>query len=116
MKNNEELKPCPFCGSEVELYQPEDDPKFYRISCLNKECSMGDPDAWYDNKDEMTKDWNTRKGQSQHYQQALDKIHEESNSEIEKLKAIKLIMENWNNNRIQFHDYDRLKKISEVIE
>lgn len=54
-----ELKPCPFCGSEAEIIEPDCD-GYYRVICKNNNCSMGYPDAWYDSKEELTRDWNTR--------------------------------------------------------
>lgn len=61
----EQLKRCPFCGSEVKLrlepiFGSDCPDEFYRISCPT--CDMGCPDALYDsdNKDEIIKKWNTR--------------------------------------------------------
>ena len=59
----EELKTCPFCGNKAEIDECEggDNPKiYYRLRCTGEECSMGYPDAWYNNKEELIKDWNTR--------------------------------------------------------
>ena len=58
-----ELKLCPFCGSNATILEQQsgDNPKIYfRVNCLNINCSMGYPDAWYDDKSELIEDWNTR--------------------------------------------------------
>lgn len=61
--NNKELKPCPFCGGDAEIHKcqsGDNDSIYYRVACANEKCSMGNPDAWYENKIELVKDWNTR--------------------------------------------------------
>ena len=55
-----ELRPCPFCGCPASIYLADDEPEQYRVDCSNNECSMGFPDAWYDNRPELVIDWNNR--------------------------------------------------------
>jgi hypothetical protein len=59
-----ELKPCPFCGREVELrlepsFGSDSRQEYWSIHC---ECPMGSPDALYDadEKQKIIDDWNTR--------------------------------------------------------
>lgn len=47
----EDLKPCPFCGSEARLFVLED--KGVSVKCTNPMCGMGT---------ESTNDWNPLKG------------------------------------------------------
>ena len=65
----EELLPCPFCGSEAELIHSEmfgsdSLSQYYSVACTNKNCDMGKPDCFYDsgenNKKAIIKAWNTR--------------------------------------------------------
>lgn len=56
-----ELKPCPLCGmkAEIQVYEfPYADE--YRVRCVNMDCDMGYPDAWFKDIDELIKTWNTR--------------------------------------------------------
>ena len=67
-KNNQLLKPCPFCGKEAELKQDplfgSDNPEeFITISCTNNDCIMSNGiDALYDaiSREQVIIDWNTR--------------------------------------------------------
>lgn len=36
---NEELKPCPFCGSEVKLTNIDPNDAYYMVECQNEKCS-----------------------------------------------------------------------------
>lgn len=63
--NVNELRTCPFCGSEAEItHDPmfgSDNPtEYYRVQCKNKDCSMGNPDALFDSKEQIIEEWNTR--------------------------------------------------------
>lgn len=61
--DKKELKPCPFCGKSAvicESQSGDNDIIYYRVSCINEICSMGYPDAWYEDKRELIIDWNTR--------------------------------------------------------
>lgn len=58
----EELKKCPFCGGEAELYESND---YWRIYCqglIGDNCILGALDYDYMNpsKEEAIKAWNTR--------------------------------------------------------
>ncbi len=55
---NEKLRECPFCGGEVEIFVPEKG--FFRICCKTAFCDLGYPEAWYNDKIKLIKDWNTR--------------------------------------------------------
>jgi AbrB family looped-hinge helix DNA binding protein len=54
---NEELKPCPFCGSPAELYGEED--MIWAI-CSNNNCCMAYPVAKFDEPEDATEAWNKR--------------------------------------------------------
>lgn len=65
---SQELKPCPFCGSEGWISEPFDDCRFY-VSCQGKECwaSIGEnydtdglPDHRYYSREAAVAAWNTR--------------------------------------------------------
>lgn len=52
-----ELKPCPFCGKEVNIYKGEfDGSKIYSVSCENCGVSIG----CSEDKHRMINDWNRR--------------------------------------------------------
>ena len=54
MSNDIELKPCPFCGKNVEIYEETLCPyPYYTINC----CSFNVPTK---NKDKLIKEWNKR--------------------------------------------------------
>lgn len=36
---SEELKPCPFCGSEVKLTNIDPNDTYYMIECQNENCN-----------------------------------------------------------------------------
>lgn len=59
-----ELKPCPFCGQDVRLYEHEyygDVWKsFWCIACDNKDGCLGSPDYCADTKEEIVTMWNRR--------------------------------------------------------
>jgi hypothetical protein len=62
--NNELLKPCPFCGKNVELriaptFGSDNPTEYCRIWCS---CKLGSPDALYHSskKNDMINDFNTR--------------------------------------------------------
>jgi len=59
-----ELKPCPFCGGEAEIYESGDNHRIYCTDLLNDNsyCILGALDHCCDFKteDEATKAWNTR--------------------------------------------------------
>lgn len=51
-----ELKPCPFCGSEAEIWGEED---MVKVRCSNYEC-MASKIGWFDEPEEAAEDWNRR--------------------------------------------------------
>ena len=54
---NEKLKPCPFCGSEPEIYSTK---TIYRIYCDDEKCHVH-PDIWQMGTfEEIAQKWNTR--------------------------------------------------------
>jgi len=58
--NQPELKPCPFCGGEVQIIiEPRFDNKdAYKIICTG--CEMGNPDIASFDRDRLIKDWGMR--------------------------------------------------------
>lgn len=59
-----DLKPCPFCGSEVELvlapsFGSDNPTEYWRIYC---KCDLGTPDALYPecDKEKLIEAWNRR--------------------------------------------------------
>ena len=52
-----ELKPCPFCGADAELYQTNDTRNF-RVICQKCPASVGR--YWYHRKADAIKAWNRR--------------------------------------------------------
>ena len=61
------LKPCPFCGSEVELHEDSlgflgIPVKTYEVYCTNKECICKTPIGGnqYHSRESITEAWNTR--------------------------------------------------------
>lgn len=63
-----ELKPCPFCGGEVELRHSNDQHNRPFVCCKwgvynSPPCPLGHPYCWdYKNDEDAVKAWNTRKG------------------------------------------------------
>lgn len=57
-----ELKPCPFCGGEVEIEIHEDIARRikYGVECRNADCDVQPLTAWYADKDECVEAWNRR--------------------------------------------------------
>lgn len=56
---SEKLKPCPFCGGEVELVkQKSDNFEFVLVSCKNCDATIGIGGS--DNEQKVTEDWNKR--------------------------------------------------------
>jgi len=51
-----ELKPCPFCGGEVEIYEAQELIYPYTIECQECTCHMGR----YSDRDEIIETWNRR--------------------------------------------------------
>jgi len=71
---SEELKPCPFCGNEVELNESSgfpvvsyrtqvfpSDNKFYYITCKTEGCFIKSCPS-YESKEKIIRIWNTRRG------------------------------------------------------
>lgn len=60
----EELKPCPFCGSKAELNKWAVD-DYYTISCLNIDCVLwaSELEGKTNGKSSLIKLWNTRTGE-----------------------------------------------------
>jgi hypothetical protein len=58
---NDKLLPCPFCGGEAETTFICDG-RYNQIKCKTPKCIMNvDMPAFYKNKEEAIKTWNTRK-------------------------------------------------------
>lgn len=60
-----ELKECPFCGGEAQLFPKDrDNPpyqRFYDVRCVTKDCYLEDgADYMFDTKGEAVAKWNTR--------------------------------------------------------
>lgn len=57
-----ELKPCPFCGQEVTLYQSKMSGMhpFWCIRCNNADGCLGSPDYCADTEEEIVTMWNRR--------------------------------------------------------
>ncbi len=60
----EKIKPCPFCGSEVEIRDTTFGDSMilnYTIECLGENCCMS-PDVWVEESEigDLIKEWNTR--------------------------------------------------------
>lgn len=58
MNTNEQLKPCPFCGSGVHLEYPivVGNDRYYRVVCDNCPATIG----FYETEAEVIKVWNRR--------------------------------------------------------
>ena len=58
---SETLKPCPFCGGEAVLIEPNEHWSFYHVYCVN-ECCIGwkSIEASFFVADEAITAWNTR--------------------------------------------------------
>lgn len=54
----EELKPCPFCGGEAELWASEDG--IYGVWCSNPDCYMDVDTRDRTSKEAAIEAWNTR--------------------------------------------------------
>ena len=52
----EELKPCPFCGSEAEYYS---DCEMVKVRCSNYDCWC-QLVTWFDEPEEAAEEWNRR--------------------------------------------------------
>lgn len=57
-----ELKPCPFCGSEV-FFTKNDIKDVYYVCCDDIACEMHPETDYYKTKSEAAKIWNTRAGE-----------------------------------------------------
>ena len=57
----EELKPCPFCGSDpiIEEDRASEKERFIMI-CGNVNCPVHIYTGWYETEDKAIKAWNTR--------------------------------------------------------
>lgn len=56
-----ELKPCPFCGSEADLYG---ECNMVKVRCINYQCGCK-TNAWFDEIEDAVEHWNTRTGGEQ---------------------------------------------------
>lgn len=56
------LKPCPFCGGQVEIEMHEDASRRckYGIECKNYNCEIQPFTAWYAVKEDCIDAWNRR--------------------------------------------------------
>lgn len=68
--NDKELKPCPFCGNRAvithdPLFGSDSEERFWRVVCVNNDCSMGNPDALHSNKKGLIDEWNTQSQQQE---------------------------------------------------
>lgn len=52
-----ELKPCPFCGSEPDLYGDCD---MVKVRCTNYHCGC-ETRGWFDEIEDAVEHWNTRR-------------------------------------------------------
>jgi len=90
----DELKPCPFCGSNVELFERErefDNRILYSIACNSVDCFLSETDVepvWFSDKKYMVTIWNSRINQpfvsdcvlnGNAAQEMLDDLHEVDN-------------------------------------
>lgn len=63
MTDNEELKPCPFCGGRVEVRGSRTILDMFEIKCCSFEKCIIDRSAPFYEKDILIKTWNTREGE-----------------------------------------------------
>ena len=57
-----ELKPCPFCGGEVNLYSARDPKKATMIACIDRDCFAMVSMCTHD-EEETIRRWNKRVGE-----------------------------------------------------
>ncbi len=67
---DEELKQCPFCGSEGAIYEdyrcpnsPTEVRLVYGVTCTNTDCIMHQHQKFYYNEIAARKAWNRREGE-----------------------------------------------------
>ena len=60
----EELKPCPFCGSQPWSYDDANHSTAWEVECGNTTCSA-QPSVWKTTKAEAISAWNRRAGEEQ---------------------------------------------------
>lgn len=56
--NNDEIKPCPFCGSSAEAQYASFDYNVWTVNCNNFECHANV--GWGNSPDEVIPLWNRR--------------------------------------------------------
>lgn len=62
LEQQEELKPCPFCGGKASLFcvgQPDGRPT-WEAECENSECEVSSCTMLYGSKEEAVRVWNKR--------------------------------------------------------
>ncbi len=66
----DELKPCPFCGEEVDYQDMGSD----RVTVFCKKCQVTLGQTWgvNGNRDKLAREWNTRPAERAVYLKALD--------------------------------------------
>lgn len=96
MMSNEELKPCPFCGSKAKYYK-NFNAGYYEITCSECDyCLMSGDDI-----EEVVETWNTRP------------IEDELRQELEEVKFALQVEEN--DNEYNCAEKDRLKEENERL-
>lgn len=104
MKNEQELKLCPFCGAVGEIWDFNNQGKNVKIVCSNKECKINTEP--FKSREYAIRAWNTRFDKTPEELQALVTAEQEGRlvvllSQNEYTKRLeKLCAENWKVNSL----------------